>query len=102
VKDIHVSRGQARYVGGTVREVNGADISAAPIVVALGDYDPPPAKTDGRAPTVDDPGATNAERVVKLLVDSSTAPASNRWLWAWITDTPEAEPIRLDGPINVL
>ena len=96
---IHTSAGATKYVGGTVTETTGKDISGDAIVVGFGTADAPPAQTDGVAPTVDVPGATSASRVVKLLVDSSTPAQTGSWLWAWIADAPEVEPVRLQGPI---
>ena len=100
-KTIYVSQGAKRYVGATITEVNGADISGDAVVGALGDYDPPPLKSSATAPTSVAAGATSAQRVVKQLIDNTTALAEDRWYWVWITDNPEIEPIRLDGPINV-
>lgn len=98
---IHVSLGEISYVGGTITETTGKDITAATIVMALGTYSTPPAKTVGRAPDSDQPGATTASRVVKLLIDNSYQPTSGQYVWGWITDAPEIEPVRLDGPITI-
>jgi hypothetical protein len=100
-KTIYVSQGAKRYVGGTITEVNGADISTDAIVGALGDYETPPLKSSASAPSSVAAGATNAQRIVKQLIDNTVTPAEDRWYWVWITDNPEIEPIRLDGPINI-
>lgn len=98
---IHVSLGQVSYVGGTITETSGKDITGATIVMALGSYSTPLAKTVGRAPDSDEPGATTASRVVRLLIDGSYQPAAGQYVWGWITDAPEIEPVRLDGPITI-
>ena len=101
-QDLYVGAGQKHYVGGTITETNGADISADPILVALGQYSTPPDKTSATTPSSDTQGATTATRVVKLLIDNTTPAAVNQYIWAWITDNPEIEPLRLDGPINII
>lgn len=98
---IFASRGGKRLVGGVVTETTGQDIHADTIVVALGPQTVPPNKADAQAPTVDNPGDTTASRLILLLVDGSTTLADNQWLWAWVSDDPEVEPIRLDGPYNI-
>ncbi len=100
-KTIYVTEGAARLVGGTITETTGQDISADPIMIALGPYAPPPNKTDAVTPDVDEPGANDAQRVVKMLIDERAEAAERQYLWAWITDQVEIEPIRLDGPINI-
>lgn len=101
-RTIWVSKGEAEYVGGTITETSGKDITADPIVVALGGYSQPPDKTTATAPTVDEQGATTAQRTVKLLIDNTYPPTTSPvWIWAWITDNPEVEPVRLDGPITI-
>lgn len=102
-KKIWVSQGEAEYVGGTITETTGKDITADPVVVALGGYSTPPAKTTAVAASVDEQGATVAQRTVKLLIDNTYPPTTAPvWLWAWITDNPEIEPIILDGPITII
>lgn len=96
---IYVSQGMKRYVGGTVTETTGKDISGATFVVALGaDNVTPPGSWV--SPSVNIQGATVAARVLKLLIDTSTAPGQY-FIWARITDNPEIEPVLLDGPIAV-
>lgn len=98
---IHVTQGEKRYVGGTITETSGQDISGDTIVMALGSYSTPPNATDGKAPDSDEQGTTIAERVVKLLIDDSYQPATQMYAWGWITDAPEVAPVRLDGPFTI-
>lgn len=100
-KTIYVSLGEAEYVGGTITETTGKDISAAPVLVALGGYDPPPSLTDAVAPDVNESGGSTASRTVKMLIDNTITPVADVWLWVWLTDDPEVVPLRLDGPITV-
>ena len=97
---IYVSLGKKRYVGGTITELNGKDISTATFTIALGvDSSIPP--TTFVAPDVSTIGATNASRVLKKLIDSTTAPGTY-YVWANILDSPEIEPVVLQGPITVV
>lgn len=100
-RTIWVSKGAVEYVGGTITETTGQDITAATIVMALGAYSTPPDKTSGKTPDSDTQGATTADRVVKLLIDNTYTPATGQYVYAWITDSPESEPVRLDGPITI-
>lgn len=100
---INVTAGQARYVGGTVTEQTGKDISNDTIVMALGPSNTtPPARTAGKSPDSDDAQDDKATRVVKLLIGAGYQPASDVYCWAWITDSPEIEPLCLDGPITII
>ena len=97
---IYVTLGKKRYVGGTITEVNGKDISTATFTIALGvDSSIPP--TVFVAPDVNTIGTTNASRVLKKLIDSSTAPGTY-YVWANILDSPEIEPVVLQGPVVVV
>lgn len=98
---IQVSLGETRYVGGTITEATGKDISADTILMGLGDYDTPPAKTAGKAPDVDEPGDTSASRVVKLLIDDNYTAGKGLYVWGWIADNPEVTPVRVQGPIAI-
>lgn len=99
--DVLISAGAVKYVGGTITDVNGVDISAGIFQISLGsDKDPGTWLT----PDVSVAGATNASRVVKLLVSSSNPAGLQRgtyWAWVRVTTTPETEPLRVQGPINV-
>ena len=98
---IYVTLGKKRYVGGTITELYGKDISSAVLTIALGtDATIPPANANFVTPDVNTTGATNASRVIKKLVDSTTAPGTY-FVWANISDSPEIEPIVLQGPITV-
>jgi hypothetical protein len=99
IMTIYVSEGMKRYVGGTITETTGKDISGATFQIALSpDNQIPP--TVWVTPTVNMQGATTASRVVKLLVDTGTTPGTY-FVWARVTDNPEIEPLLLDGPIPV-
>ncbi len=101
--DIIVTAGAVKYVGGTITETTGKDISADPFVMSLGSDKNP--GTDWVAPDASVAGATNNIRTLKLLVSASlpagiTVPGTY-WVWAKVTDAPEVEPMRLQGPITV-
>lgn len=101
--EILASAGAVKYVGGTVTEATGKDITAATFVISLGSEFQP-----GRTwltPDSNTVGATTASRVIKLLV-SSAAPAGLvipgiYWAWVRVADSPEIEPLRVQGPITV-
>lgn len=93
---INVSAGAARYVGGTITETTGKDISADTVVMSLGTATGPAAWV---AP--DEKLANVASVTVKMLVTSATA-VGTYFVWARITDSPEVEPFILDGPIYVV
>lgn len=101
-RTIYVTQGEVAYVGGVVTEKGGKDISADSIVVALGEYDPPPPFASGVSAEIDIEGAAPASRVVKFRIDSSTTPRFGAYLWAWIADNPEITPVRLDGPFIIV
>jgi hypothetical protein len=88
---IYVSQGMARYVGGTITETTGKDISSATFQVALGSSPVIP-PTVWVTPDVSAAGASPSQRVVKLLVTSPQA-TGDFWLWAKIADSPEIEPV---------
>lgn len=97
---IWVSLGKKRYVGGTVSEVNGKDISSATFTIALGTNASTPPSTGFAAPDVSTQGATTADRVLKKLIDNSVA-AGTYAVWANIVDNPEIEPLLLQWPVVV-
>lgn len=106
--DIWVSKGQSHYVGGVITETTGDDISGDQIVVGLGTYYEPPDQADTGAPDDDIPGTTTTTdgqtlhtRTIKQLIDHDTPLGDGQQLWAWVTDNPEVEPIRLGDPFNV-
>jgi hypothetical protein len=95
---IYVSQGMTQYVGGTITETNGKDISTDTFTIALGTDPSTPPVSGWVAPTVSTVGANTASRVVKLLISNSTAPGT--WfVWARISDSPEILPQFLQGPI---
>ena len=96
---IYVSLGKKRYVGGTITELTGKDISTATFTIALG-TDPVTPPPTFAAPDVNLAGATSASRVLKKLVDN-TVTAGTYYVWANIADSPEIEPVVLQGPVVV-
>lgn len=97
---IYVTLGKKRYVGGTITELTGKDISAATFTIALGtDSSIPPVAFV--TPDVSTIGTTNASRVLKKLIDATTAPGTY-YVWANVLDFPEIEPLVLQGPITVV
>lgn len=101
-KNIYVSLGNERYVGGTVTETTGKDISGATILIAtvLGMVNPdvPPAAASFTTLGSDviAQGTTTASRTVKRLIDTLTNyPAGTYGCWVRIADNPEIEPILL-------
>lgn len=96
---IYVTKGAKRYVGGTVTETTGKDISGATFTIALGtDAKVPPASIVGIP--VSAAGATSASRVLKMLVDN-TVTVGTYYCWVKVVDSPEIEPIMIQGPITV-
>lgn len=95
---IYVSLGKKRYVGGTITETSGADISAATITIALGtSRDTPPAAFG--TPDVDETISPSV-RLVKLLVDDAVE-LGDYYCWVNVEDTPEIEPLLVGGRITV-
>lgn len=98
--EIFISSGAARYVGGTVTEVNGADISTATYQISLGSFDRP--GSTWLTPDISTVGTSVAQRIVKYLVSAST-PAGIQpgtyWVWIKVTDASEIEPIRVNQVI---
>jgi hypothetical protein len=95
---IFVSQGKTRYVGGTITELTGKDISTATYTMALGTSAIIPPTTGWVAPDVSIAGATVASRVLKLLV-TNTTPVGTWWVWVNVVDNPEIEPFAVQGPI---
>lgn len=99
--EIWVSLGKKRYVGGTVTEVTGKDISTATITLALASSKRTPPSV-WEAPDVDTQGATTSDRVVKLLVTddfiTEDTPLGTYYCWANVEDDPEIEPFVISGP----
>jgi hypothetical protein len=93
---IWVSKGKKRYVGGTITETTGKDISADVVTVGLVGSSTIPPDTFG-TPDVDLPGAAVSQRIAKKLIDAST-PLGTYWCWGNIEDNPEIEPFVLSGP----
>lgn len=100
VQHIYVSQGEKEFVGGTITETTGKDITAAVFQLGLGSQSTPP--TVWSTPDVDEPGTTPNIRTVKLLIDDSTpTSAVYYYCWAKITDNPEIPFIRFERQILV-
>lgn len=85
------------YVGGTIVETTGKDISGATYVIGLStSISTPPATY--LTPSISTQGATTAERIVKLLIDSSFA-IGTYYVWVNISDNPEVLPFMIQGPV---
>ena len=103
VVEVLVSAGAVKYVGGTVTEASGIDISGATFEMNLGSATNP--GVTWFPPDVSAAGSNNATRVLKLKVSATTPTGisvpGNYYCWARITASPEIEPVRLQGPIVV-
>ena len=88
---IWVSLGKKRYVGGTITDVNGADISSATFQIGYSTSDSTPPSTWG-TPDVSTQGATTAIREVLLLVEDPFV-AGQYYCWVDVADSPEIEPL---------
>ena len=98
---ILVTAGAEKYVGGTVIEKTGRDITAATFDVCLGSATYP--SGTWLPATVNAAGANSSERVVKLMVKAGT-PADvtvpgQYWVWVRVHDVDEVEPLRIQGPV---
>jgi len=100
-KAIYVTQGKKRYVGGTITERFGKDISGATYTVAIGTSTDVPPTAGWAAPTVNTAGTSPSSRVLKVLIEATTQYAGapivpGRYtIWGNITDNPEIEPIYL-------
>jgi hypothetical protein len=94
---IWVSKGAAEYIGGTVTETTGADITEASFEIGLSSTATPP-DTFSTPDDVDNPTPSTA--TVKLLVDDSTEPGTYT-CWVRVTDNPEVLPLRIPGRFHV-
>ena len=97
--DVIVSAGAAVMVGGTITEKTGKNLAAATFEVVLGSETQP--GTPWLTPNSSVQGTTTAERIVQLLVNSST-PKGTYHLWVRVTDTPEILPMRFPNYLIVV
>jgi len=103
---IYISAGAIQYVGGTVTEITGKDITLDLIDIGLSTSTLTP-PTDWLTPDVKIQGATVADAVVKLLVSSTlptTSPVvsgSHYYCWVRLHDTPEVTPQMFQGRIDI-
>ena len=95
--EVIVSAGARKYVGGTVSDQTGADISGLTYQVSFGSATQP-----GRTWFTPDisvsPGGAPTKRTLKYLLTSTTPanlPYGTYYVWIKITATPELEPIRV-------
>jgi hypothetical protein len=100
MSSIYVSQGKTRYVGGTITEISGKDISTATFTMSLGADVTIPPTTGWVVPSISIAGTSSASRIVKLLV-TNTTPVGTYFVWANVADSPEIEPLVLQGPIVV-
>lgn len=89
-KTIWVSTGAQEYVGGSVTEITGEDISTATLEVGLS-TSPNTPPDDWATPDVDEEGTTTSSRVVKLLVTDTTE-LGTYYCWVRVSDIPEIAP----------
>jgi hypothetical protein len=96
-QNIYQSNGAVEYTWPlTITELQGEDISADTIQLALGTDTVPGAWKD---PDTDDQGDSNSQRVVRLLIGALYQPAPGTYhLWWKIGDAPET-PIRISTHI---
>lgn len=99
-KTIFATNGAKEYVGGTIVEKTGKNISTDVIQVALGGRDTPPSSSSWQTPD-SDTSPTTSSRLIKLLIQTPITPGTY-WCWADITDNPEIVPMILQGPIVVI
>jgi hypothetical protein len=101
-QSIYVTQGAAQYVGGTITDTTGKDISTATysVILSVDGNVPPAAAAPGWAPpTVSIAGISLSQRIVKRLITASD-PVGTWFLWCKITDT-EILPFVLQGPFAV-
>ena len=106
---IFVSSGFTRYVGGTVIEKTGKDISAIVYQIGLATSGTIPPSTGWVTPSTSTVGVAttlngvtipaNAQRIITLLITNATA-LGTYWAWGRVPDSPEIEPILLQGPFT--
>lgn len=107
---IYVSQGMKQYVGGTITELTGKDITGATFQIALGtSLTVPP--TSWSTPDVSDPGTgpktlkdgtvipATAQRILKILIAAQAV--GTYYVWAKISDNPEIEPVVFPDRITV-
>jgi hypothetical protein len=100
---IFTSLGQARYVGGKIRETGRQDVTASTYTLAINadPLTPPAAAAYSAVGVVSVVGTSAAERQVSILVNAALVtaqallPATVYCLWAEIADRSEIEPIML-------
>lgn len=98
--EVLASAGESEYVGGTITETTGKNITTATYKMALGSETRPGAWEDPSVSTVGALG--NHTRVLKLLIGAApSTPSGEYYVWARITDTPEINAIRFPQKIIV-
>jgi hypothetical protein len=100
IVEVLASSGESEYVGGTITELTGKDISTASYQMALGS-DVRPGTWSAPSVSTVGPGG-NSTRIVKLLIGASAAtPNGTYYVWAKITDNPEVNAVRFPQKIVV-
>ena len=99
-KVINVTDGMREYIGGTVTERFGANISDTVFQVGLGGYDQEHLPDIWTSPDLDS-SPTSSKRKIDKLIDGS-APLGVHYLWIRVQDNPEIIPLRVDIAIVVI
>lgn len=95
---IWVSKGEIEYVGGTITNNEGEDISGIDYGIGLShSHTEPPDEADFGTPDVNVEGSSTAVRTLKKLIDDSVE-LGTWYCWASIPDTPEKPYVLLSGP----
>jgi hypothetical protein len=101
--EILISAGARKYIGGTITESSGLDISGLDYKISLGSADRPGA-TWLTPDTSVSPGGNNWQRTVKYLV-TSTTPAGvipgTYYVWIKVTAAQEIDPLRIPGEVVI-
>lgn len=99
---IFVSQGKKRYVGGLISAVDDdgvpVDITGDTFTIALGVSNTTPPTTGWVTPSVS--VAVGLKRRIKLLVTNTTS-LGTYFVWGNVSDSPEIEPLVLQGPVTV-
>jgi hypothetical protein len=100
IVEVLATAGESEYVGGTVTETTGKNITTATYQMALGSIDRPGAWENPSVSAVGPEG--NHTRVLKLLIGANVStPNGEYYVWAKITDTPEVNAVRFPQKIVV-
>lgn len=87
--EIHASAGGQQYVGGTITEKTGKDISAVTITMSLGSESRP--GTTWSAPDQSSSGPLNVRNVLMMVGASEATPAGTYAVWVKMQDGPSEQ-----------